>query len=105
MKKYHCHECLHHDRVGKHSGAPSVYAESISDLEKQKESIQEKRSGVESNISDTEKKIDSLQDKQMTAEDQIAAIEAKIAESAKKSMLKMLKLHKRKRNRGIERRD
>lgn len=70
--------------LGSILAAPSVYAESISDLEKQKESIQEKRSGVESNISDMEKKIDSLQDKQMTAEDQIAAIEAKIAESAKK---------------------
>ncbi|WHY13921.1 peptidoglycan DD-metalloendopeptidase family protein [Peribacillus frigoritolerans] len=70
--------------LGSILAAPSVYAESISDLEKQKESIQEKRSGVESNISDTEKKIDSLQDKQMTAEDQIAAIEAKIEESAKK---------------------
>ncbi|MFJ7993911.1 murein hydrolase activator EnvC family protein [Peribacillus frigoritolerans] len=70
--------------LGSILAAPSVYAESISDLEKQKESIQEKRAGVESNISDTEKKIDSLQDKQMTAEDQIAAIEAKIAESAKK---------------------
>ncbi|MEF2095976.1 peptidase M23 [Peribacillus simplex] len=70
--------------LGSILAAPSVYAESISDLEKQKESIQEKRSGVESNISDTEKKIDNLQDKQMTAEDQIAAIEAKIAESAKK---------------------
>lgn len=70
--------------LGSILAAPSVYAESISDLEKQKQSIQEKRSGVESNISDTEKKIDSLQDKQMTAEDQIAAIEAKIAESAKK---------------------
>ncbi|MGG6358885.1 murein hydrolase activator EnvC family protein [Peribacillus frigoritolerans] len=70
--------------LGSILAAPSVYAESISDLEKQKESIQEKRSGVESNISDTVKKIDSLQDKQMTAEDQIAAIEAKIAESAKK---------------------
>jgi peptidoglycan hydrolase CwlO-like protein len=70
--------------LGSILAAPSVYAESISDLEKQKESIQEKRSGVESNISDTEKKIDSLQDKQMTAEDQIAAIEAKIDESAKK---------------------
>ena len=70
--------------LGSILAAPSVYAQSISDLEKQKESIQEKRSGVESNISDTEKKIDSLQDKQMTAEDQIAAIEAKIAESAKK---------------------
>ncbi|MGG3555301.1 peptidoglycan DD-metalloendopeptidase family protein [Peribacillus frigoritolerans] len=70
--------------LGSILAAPSVYAESISDLEKQKESIQEKRSGVESNISETEKKIDSLQDKQMTAEDQIAAIEAKIAESAKK---------------------
>jgi peptidoglycan hydrolase CwlO-like protein len=70
--------------LGSILAAPSVYAESISDLEKQKESIQEKRSGIESNISDTEKKIDSLQDKQMTAEDQIAAIEAKIAESAKK---------------------
>ncbi|MED3759877.1 peptidoglycan DD-metalloendopeptidase family protein [Peribacillus frigoritolerans] len=70
--------------LGSILAAPSVYAESISDLEKQKESIQEKRSGVESNISDTEKKIDSLQDKQMTAEDQIAAIEAKIEEFAKK---------------------
>ncbi|MDP1416890.1 peptidoglycan DD-metalloendopeptidase family protein [Peribacillus simplex] len=70
--------------LGSILAAPSVYAESISDLEKQKESIQEKRSGVESNISETEKKIDNLQDKQMTAEDQIAAIEAKIAESAKK---------------------
>ncbi|MCK1984965.1 MULTISPECIES: murein hydrolase activator EnvC family protein [Peribacillus] len=70
--------------LGSILAAPSVYAESISDLEKQKESIQEKRSGVESNISDTEKKIDNLQDKQMTAEDQIAAIEAKIAESTKK---------------------
>lgn len=70
--------------LGSILAAPSVYAESISDLEKQKESIQEKRSGIESNISDTEKKIDSLQDKQMTAEDQIAAIEAKITESAKK---------------------
>ncbi|MCK2018658.1 MULTISPECIES: M23 family metallopeptidase [Peribacillus] len=70
--------------LGSILAAPSVYAESISDLEKQKESIQEKRSGVESNISETEKKIDSLQDKQMTAEDQIAAIEAKIEESAKK---------------------
>lgn len=70
--------------LGSILAAPSVYAESISDLEKQKDSIQEKRSGVESNISDTEKKIDNLQDKQMTAEDQIAAIEAKIAESAKK---------------------
>ncbi|UZD46769.1 murein hydrolase activator EnvC family protein [Peribacillus frigoritolerans] len=70
--------------LGSILAAPSVYAESISDLEKQKESIQEKRSGIESNISDTEKKIDSLQDKQMTAEDQIAAIEAEIAESAKK---------------------
>ncbi|MEC0296965.1 murein hydrolase activator EnvC family protein [Peribacillus frigoritolerans] len=70
--------------LGSILAAPSVYAESISDLEKQKESIQEKRSGVESNISETEKKIDSLQDKQMTAEDQIAAIEAKIAESAQK---------------------
>ncbi|MGG0409489.1 murein hydrolase activator EnvC family protein [Peribacillus simplex] len=70
--------------LGSILAAPSVYAESISDLEKQKESIQEKRSGVESNISETEKKIDNLQDKQMTAEDQIAAIESKIAESAKK---------------------
>lgn len=70
--------------LGSILAAPSVYAESISDLEKQKESIQEKRSGVESNISDTEKKIDNLQDKQMTAEEQIAAIEAKIAESTKK---------------------
>ncbi|MFY0783672.1 peptidoglycan DD-metalloendopeptidase family protein [Peribacillus simplex] len=70
--------------LGSMLAAPSVYAESISDLEKQKESIQEKRSGVESNISDTEKKIDNLQDKQMTAEEQIAAIEAKIAESTKK---------------------
>ncbi|MFE4705128.1 murein hydrolase activator EnvC family protein [Peribacillus simplex] len=70
--------------LGSILAAPSVYAESISNLEKQKESIQEKRSGVESNISETEKKIDNLQDKQMTAEDQIAAIEAKIAESAKK---------------------
>ncbi|MES1040431.1 murein hydrolase activator EnvC family protein [Peribacillus simplex] len=70
--------------LGSILAAPSVYAESISDLEKQKESIQEKRSGVESNISDTEKKIDNLQDKQMTAEDQIAAIEAKIADSTKK---------------------
>ncbi|MBT2648983.1 peptidoglycan DD-metalloendopeptidase family protein [Bacillus sp. ISL-34] len=70
--------------LGSILAAPSVYAESISDLEKQKESIQDKRSGVESNISETEKKIDNLQDKQMTAEDQIAAIEAKIAESAKK---------------------
>ncbi|MCM3672475.1 MULTISPECIES: murein hydrolase activator EnvC [Peribacillus] len=70
--------------LGSILAAPSVYAESISNLEKQKESIQEKRSGIESNISETEKKIDNLQDKQMTAEDQIAAIEAKIAESAKK---------------------
>ncbi|SIR31012.1 N-terminal domain of peptidoglycan hydrolase CwlO-containing protein [Peribacillus simplex] len=70
--------------LGSILAAPSVYAESISNLEKQKESIQEKRSGVESNISETEKKIDNLQDKQMTAEDQIAALEAKIAESAKK---------------------
>ncbi|MFE4140634.1 murein hydrolase activator EnvC family protein [Peribacillus sp. YIM B13472] len=70
--------------LGSILAAPSVYAESISDLEKQKESILEKRSGVESNISETEKKIDNLQDKQMTAEDQIAAIEAKIDESAKK---------------------
>lgn len=70
--------------LGSILAAPSVYAESISDLEKQKESIQEQRSGVESNISDTEKKIDNLQDKQMTAEEQIAAIEAKIAESTKK---------------------
>lgn len=70
--------------LGSILAAPSVYAESISNLEKQKESIQEKRSGVESNISETEKKIDNLQEKQMTAEDQIAAIEAKIAESAKK---------------------
>ena len=71
--------------LGSILAAPSVYAaESLSDLEKQKESIQEKRSGVESNISDTEKKIDNLQDKQMTAEDQIVAIEAKIAESTKK---------------------
>jgi peptidoglycan hydrolase CwlO-like protein len=70
--------------LGSILAAPSVYAESISDLEKQKDSIQEKRSGVESNISDTEKKIDNLQDKQMTAEEQIEAIEAKIAESAKK---------------------
>ncbi|MGE7761791.1 murein hydrolase activator EnvC family protein [Peribacillus sp. NPDC097895] len=70
--------------LGSILAAPSVYAESISDLEKQKDSIQEKRSGVESNISDTEKKIDNLHDKQMTAEEQIEAIEAKIAESAKK---------------------
>ncbi|RRN74871.1 peptidase M23 [Peribacillus simplex] len=70
--------------LGSILAAPSVYAESISDLQKQKESIQEKRSGVESNIFDTEKKIDNLQDKQMTAEEQIAAIEAKIAESSKK---------------------
>ncbi|MGW8427063.1 murein hydrolase activator EnvC family protein [Peribacillus simplex] len=70
--------------LGSILAAPSVYAESISNLEKQKESIQDKRSGVESNISETEKKIDNLQEKQMTAEDQIAAIEAKIAESAKK---------------------
>ncbi|WP_148358329.1 murein hydrolase activator EnvC family protein [Peribacillus simplex] len=70
--------------LGSILAAPSVYAESISNLEKQKESIQEKRSGVESNISETERKIDNLQDKQMTAEEQIAAIEAKIAESAKK---------------------
>ncbi|MDW7615256.1 peptidoglycan DD-metalloendopeptidase family protein [Peribacillus simplex] len=70
--------------LGSILAAPSVYAESISDLQKQKESIQEKRSGVESNISDTEKKIDNLQDKQMTAEEQIEAIEAKIAESSKK---------------------
>ncbi|AOH57097.1 peptidase M23 [Peribacillus muralis] len=70
--------------LGSLLAVPSVHAESISDLEKQKESIQEKRSGVESNISDTEKKIDNLQDKQMTAEEQIDAIEAKIAESDKK---------------------
>ncbi|KWW20830.1 peptidase M23 [Peribacillus simplex] len=70
--------------LGSLLAVPSVHAESISDLEKQKESIQEKRSGVESNISDTEKKIDNLQDKQMTAEEQIDAIEAKIAESTKK---------------------
>ncbi|MFD6208055.1 murein hydrolase activator EnvC family protein [Peribacillus sp. NPDC060253] len=70
--------------LGSILAAPSVYAESISDLEKQKDSIQEQRSGVESNISDTEKKIDNLHDKQMTAEEQIEAIEAKIAESAKK---------------------
>ncbi len=70
--------------LGSFLAVPSVHAESISDLEKQKDSIQEKRSGVESNISDTEKKIDVLQDKQMTAEDQIEAIEAKIAESGKK---------------------
>ncbi|MGE7876030.1 murein hydrolase activator EnvC family protein [Peribacillus muralis] len=70
--------------LGSLLAVPSVHAESISDLEKQKESIQEKRSGVESNISDTEKKIDNLQDKKMTAEEQIDAIEAKIAESDKK---------------------
>lgn len=70
--------------LGSILAAPSVHAESISDLQKQKQSIQEKRSGVESNISDTEKKIDNLQDKQMTAEEQIEAIEAKIAESSKK---------------------
>ncbi|MEJ9228590.1 peptidoglycan DD-metalloendopeptidase family protein [Peribacillus butanolivorans] len=70
--------------LGSILAAPSVHAESISELQKQKESIQEKRSGVESNISDTEKKIDNLHDKQMTAEEQIAAIEAKIAESTKK---------------------
>lgn len=82
--------------LGSILAAPSAYAESLSDLQQKKESIQEKRSGVESNISDTEKKIDNLHDKQLTAEEQIAAIEAKIAESTKKSMLKMLKLHKRK---------
>ncbi|MGG4264109.1 murein hydrolase activator EnvC family protein [Peribacillus simplex] len=70
--------------LGSILATPAVYAESISDLQKQKESIQEKRSDVESNIFDTEKKIDNLQDKQMTAEEQIVAIEAKIAESSKK---------------------
>ena len=70
--------------LGSILAAPSAYAESLSDLQQKKESIQEKRSGVESNISDTEKKIDNLHDKQLTAEEQIAAIEAKIAESTKK---------------------
>ncbi|WP_057912001.1 murein hydrolase activator EnvC family protein [Peribacillus muralis] len=70
--------------LGSLLAVPSVHAESISDLEKQKNSIQEKRSGVESNISEAEKKIDNLQDKQLTAEEQIAAIEAKIEESTQK---------------------
>ncbi|MFD9626018.1 murein hydrolase activator EnvC family protein [Peribacillus muralis] len=70
--------------LGSLLAVPSVHAESISDLEKQKNSIQDKRSGVESNISEAEKKIDNLQDKQLTAEEQIAAIEAEITESTKK---------------------
>lgn len=64
--------------------APPASAESISELEQKKASIQEKRSGVEADISDTSDKINNLQNKQLSAEEQIAAINAKIAESTKK---------------------
>ena len=70
--------------LGSIFAAPSAFAESISDLEQKKASIQEKRSGVEADISTTSEKINNLQNKQLTAEEQIAAIDAKIAESAKK---------------------
>ncbi|MGM9956285.1 MAG: murein hydrolase activator EnvC family protein [Peribacillus sp.] len=70
--------------LGSILAAPSAFAESISDLEQKKASIQEKRSGVEADISTTSEKINNLQNKQLTAEEQIAAIDAKIAESAKK---------------------
>lgn len=64
--------------------APPASAESISELEQKKASIQEKRSGVEADISDTSEKINNLQNKQLSAEEQIVAINAKIAESTKK---------------------
>lgn len=70
--------------LGSILAAPSAFAESISDLEQKKASIEEKRSGVEADISTTSDKINNLQNKQMTAEEQIAAIEAEIAASTKK---------------------
>ena len=70
--------------LGSILAAPSAFAESISDLEQKKASIEEKRSGVEADISTTSDKINTLQNKQMTAEEQIAAIEAEIVASTKK---------------------
>lgn len=63
---------------------PGVDAESIQDMKKKKEEIQEKRSGVQSSIHNAEKDIKKIQGQQDSLEDQISRIEKEISDSEDK---------------------
>ena len=63
---------------------PTAYAESLSDLNQKKESIQEKQSDVKVDISDTENKINKLKKQQSSVEDQLIAISEKLEETTTK---------------------
>lgn len=63
---------------------PTAYAESLSDLNQKKDSIQVKQSDVKGDISDTEDKINTLKKQQLTVEDQLVAIAEKLQETTTK---------------------
>lgn len=60
---------------------PTANAESLSDLNQKKNSIQEKQSNVKVDISNTEDKINKLKKQQLTVEDQLVAISEKLQET------------------------
>lgn len=63
---------------------PTAYAESLSDLNQKKDSIQEKQSNVKVDISNTEDKINKLKKQQQTVENQLIAIAEKLQETSTK---------------------
>ncbi len=63
---------------------PTAYAESLSELNQKKESIQEKQSDVKVDISDTENKINKLKKQQSSVEDQLITISEKLKETTAK---------------------
>lgn len=63
---------------------PTAYAESLSDLNQRKDSIQEKQSNVKVDISNTEDKINKLKKQQQTVENQLIAIAEKLQETTTK---------------------
>ena len=63
---------------------PTAYAESLSELNQKKESIQEKQSDVKVDISDTENKINKLKKQQSSVEDQLITISERLAETTAK---------------------
>lgn len=53
---------------------PAAYAESLSNLNQKKETIQEKQSGIKVDINDTQGKINKLKKQQLTVEEQLLNI-------------------------------
>lgn len=63
---------------------PTANAESISDLNQKKNSIQEKQSNVNVHLNDTKDKINTLKKQQLSVEDQLVAIADKLQQTSTK---------------------